>query len=274
MSIRFSNHKDIPKLRQIMKIVFGDHDLFLDHFFQYKYQNNALVFEVENEILSIAFLLDSLYQNRPITYIYGCATLPEHRGKGLMNEILSYAFKNRIEQNYSGLCLVPASDSLFHYYKSLGFQNFFYRKRIHYSLVDFSTVPGTDLSIKPLSPEQYWELRNQEFFIPNALNWDLKHYKLIENEYILEQGGFFGITENQVILGIGFFYKHHFKTTILELLTGIDPKKIAKLFFNSFETNELEIYTPGNEDCYGMIKWTDNKNSDSQNYGYISFALD
>lgn len=274
MSIRFSNHKDIPKLRQIMKIVFGDNDLFLDRFFQYKYQNNALVFEVEDEIQSIAFLLDSLYQNRPITYVYGCATLPQYRGKGIMNEILSFAYQNRIEQNYTGLCLVPASDSLFYYYRSQGFENHFYRNKPIFSLSDFPLVKSSDLSMSTLSPSQFMELKNHEFSISKSLHWDLKHFELVEKDYVIEKGGFFSITENQKIVGIGFFYTHHFKTYILELLTGKELKIVANLFFNSFETNQIEIYTPGKEECYGMMKWNKKGISDTQDYGYLSFALD
>ncbi|HNX21822.1 MAG TPA: GNAT family N-acetyltransferase [Bacteroidales bacterium] len=274
MPIRFSNHKDIPKLRQIMKIVFGDNDLFLDRFFQYKYKNNALVYEINNEIVSIAFLLDSLMENKPISYIYGCGTLPQYRGKGFMNEILSYAYQIRNEQNFVGLCLVPASDSLFHYYRSQGFENYFYRKKTNYLLSDFPNLKGQDLLLKPLSPNQYFELRNQEFSTPNSLQWDLKHYELVEKEYVNEKGGFFEVTENQKIVGIGFFYTHHFKTYISELLTKLTLNQIAKLFFNSLETNDIEIYTPGKEECYGMIKWNKNAHSDSQNYGYLSFALD
>jgi len=257
-----------------MKIVFGDNDLFLDHFFQYKYQNNALVCEINDEIVSIAFLLDALIENKPITYIYGCATLPQHRGKGLMNDILSFAYQNRCEQNFSGLCLVPASDSLFHFYKSLGFQNYFYRKKIIYSLSDFPNIKDSDLELHPLTPSQYFDHRNQSFSIPNSLKWDLKHYELVEKEYVVEKGGFFSITENQKIIAIGFFYTHHFKTYIPELLTGIAVNKIAKLFFNNIETNFIEIFTTGNEECYGMIKWNKNKNSNPQDFGYLSFALD
>ena len=274
MSIRFSKYSDIPKLRQIMKIVFGDNDLYLDRFFLYKYKNNALVCEIDHEIVSIAFLLDALLEEKPITYIYGCATLPQYRGKGIMNEILSFAYQNRSNQNFSALCLVPASDSLFEYYKSKGFQNYFFIKNENYFLVDFSNPKKSDLLLKPLTPIQYLDLKNHIFSVANSITWDLKHYELIEKEYITEKGGFFEVIENQKRIGIGFFYTHHFKTFIPELITKIETNKIANLFFNTFETIEIEISTPGVEDCYGMIKWIKNKNFDAKNIGYLSFALD
>lgn len=274
MSIRFSNYTDIPKLRQIMKIVFGDNDLYLDHFFHFKYKNNALIYQLNEEIVGIAFLLDTLMNNKPISYVYGCATLPEYRGKGIMNEILSFAYQNKCAQKFSALCLVPASDYLFQYYRKLGFQNYFYHRQTTYSLSDLSNLKGSGLSLRPLSPSQYFTLKNQDFYLNNSLIWDVKHYELVEKEYIVEKGGFFEVIEEQKCTGIGFFYTRHFKTVIPELLTKIETFKIAKLFFNSFETNEIEISTPEKVDCYGMIKWNENQKPELHIDGYLSFALD
>lgn len=274
MSIRFSNYSDIPKLRQIMKIVFGDNDLYLDHFFHYKYKNNALIYELNEEIAGIAFILDTIMNNEPISYVYGCATLPEYRGKGIMTEILSFAYQNKCAQNFSALCLVPASDHLFKYYRKLGFRDYFYHKKTSYSLSDFSSLKVSGFSLRPLSPSQYFTLKNQDFYLNNSLIWDVKHYELVEKEYIVEKGGFFEIIENQKRIGIGFFYTHHFKTHIPELLTKIETYKVANLFFNTFETNEIEIITPEKMDCYGMIKWNENLNPNFQSTGFLSFALD
>lgn len=274
MSIRFSNHTDIPKLRHIMQVVFGDHDLFLDRFFHYKFNNNALIYEIDHKIVSVAFLLPALLDQKPITYIYGCATLPEFRGTGIMKKLLEEAYRTICNQNHIGLCLVPASKPLFQYYYGLGFQDYFFHSQSNYQLTDTLSQKSTDHYISPIHPEEYTELRNSQFSFLSQLQWDYNHFKFVQEEYISEKGGFFTINHQKTIEGIGFFYTHNFKTYIPELLTDLSHLMVAQLFFNYLESNYIEFTTPGKDTCFGLIRWNENIPSESLGVGYLAFALE
>jgi ribosomal protein S18 acetylase RimI-like enzyme len=273
VTIRFSNHNDIPQIRNLMKIVFGDSDLYLDLFFKYKYNNNALVLEYKEEIVSAAFLLPAQYNGKTILYIYGCATLPQYRGVGFMKEILNFAFQHTIQQQYIGLCLVPASEKLFHYYEKLGFENHFYHKKNIFKWSEFNSTKDSDLVIETINYEHYFEIRNSFLKSKNGILWDSNHLKLVEKEYVQQKGGFFTIQNGAEITGFGFFYTSNFKTFIPELITTQNMDEIATMFFNYLETNYIEILTPENELCNGMIKWNPAFEQKPKS-GYLAFSLE
>lgn len=274
MSIRFANHTDIPKLRHIMKVVFGDLDSFLDRFFNYKFKNNALVYEVDQSIVSVAFLLPAFLNFKSLTYIFGCATLPNYRGKGIMTALLDEAFQIVCQQNQLGLSLVPASEALSQYYKTLGFQNQFYHNISHFHLTDLLPHKSPLFSLQTLTPAQYADLRDSSFSVPSHLVWDVTHFQLVQEEYVIEKGNFFAIKNDEELLGIGFFYTHHFQTFIPELLTGLNPVVVAQLFFQYIETNSITIYTPGDEHCYGLMKWNPKCLDLKPQSAYLAFALE
>jgi predicted N-acetyltransferase YhbS len=271
--IRFSNRSDIPQIRNLMKIVFGDSDLYLDLFLKYKYKDNCALIEENGTIISAAFLLQATFHDVPILYVYACATHPKFRGKGLMNEILHFAHQISITQNLAGICLVPASVSLFTYYHKLGFENHFYNKKYVFDLSDFKILKSNTCRLSFISSEQYLMLRTKEFKIYNALEWDKNHYDLVEKEYVKQKGGYFKIQNTNTDIGIGFLYTSHFKCFVTELITKQNMHETANCIFNTLEINTIEIITPEKETCNGMIKWNPDFEQ-KQNSGYLAFSLE
>lgn len=84
------------------------------------------IIENNGEILSSAFLIPCEIGKYKGFYVYCALTHSEHRGKGLMAKVLSYADEIRQKSDCDFLLLVPAEKSLFDYYGKFGFVPFGY----------------------------------------------------------------------------------------------------------------------------------------------------
>lgn len=84
------------------------------------------IIENNGEILSSAFLIPCEIGKYKGYYVYCALTHSEHRGKGLMAKVLSYADEIRQKSDFDFLLLVPAEKSLFDYYGKFGFVPFGY----------------------------------------------------------------------------------------------------------------------------------------------------
>jgi GNAT superfamily N-acetyltransferase len=71
-------------------------------------------------------------------YVFGVATLPEYRGRGISRGLMSELHTVLSDSGAALACLVPASPSLFEFYARQGFESFFSRKQIS---VEESLVP-------------------------------------------------------------------------------------------------------------------------------------
>ena len=274
MKIRFSTPYDIPKIRHIMSAVFGDSSFYLDLLFKIKYDNNVVVCEIEGEVVASAFLLPSLMEQQPCTYVYGCATLPPFRGKGIMKQILDYSYQHVCSQNQCGLFLVPATEDLALYYKRLGYDPFFYHSEFHFELFDFKVSLEKKYTLEKMDFLEYFEFRSHFLTGQHAILWDSAHFELVEKEYARTKGGFFKILEKQNVVGIGFYYMMNFKTIISEFLGKITSLELANIFFNKIETNEIDVITVGDQSCFGMAKWNQGNLDFVGRNGYFAFALD
>lgn len=84
------------------------------------------IIENNGEILSSAFLIPCEIGKYKGFYVYCALTHSEHRGKGLMAKVLSYADEIRQKSDFDFLLLVPAEKSLFDYYGKFGYVSFGY----------------------------------------------------------------------------------------------------------------------------------------------------
>ncbi len=84
------------------------------------------IIENNGDILSSAFLIPCAIGKYKGFYVYCALTHKEHRSKGLMAKVLSYADEIRQKSGFDFLLLVPAEKSLFDYYGKFGYVPFGY----------------------------------------------------------------------------------------------------------------------------------------------------
>ena len=144
---------DEAVLRYIWKEVFNDTDEFIESFFGRRYTaDSALVYKAEGQIVSMIFLPRYDFKvgdaKHGLGYICGAATLPEHRQKGLMGLLLEASLEVMRARGDSFSALIPASDSLYEYYRRFGYRELFFRKR--YTLERSDINAGGSFSLQPM----------------------------------------------------------------------------------------------------------------------------
>jgi len=102
-TLRLAEERDIPALRALWKLVFGDTDEVLDAFFELLFPDcRTAVMEADGCIAAAAYAV--ALEN--IRYIYAVATHPDYRGQGFGEAVTLAA------ANGEPACLYPASDGL------------------------------------------------------------------------------------------------------------------------------------------------------------------
>ncbi len=130
--MRTSRPEDIPRLRELWRLAFGDPEAYMDAFFQCWYRpERMLVLEEEGELRSMLAWFDTWLDvpdgNRwKAGYLYAVATHPDRRGQGLSGALQKYAAAYlRGEQGCQAMTTVPANPSLHRFFAANGFRECF-----------------------------------------------------------------------------------------------------------------------------------------------------
>ena len=185
--IRFADEKDIPQLKEIWHISFGDSKEYIDMFMGKQFKNTkTVVYEEDSEILSMFFLFRCDFSIRkkthPAFYLYAAATLPQYRGKGIMGKMLELSKSYAVENGFDFIILSPAERSLYDYYGRFGFKECFKSLKITLSLKNEEKYP-------PIFSENYFEemlaLRNAAVKKADGVLWgeEFFRYAVYENGY-------------------------------------------------------------------------------------------
>lgn len=185
--IRFADEKDIPGLREIWHISFGDSKEYIDMFMEHQFKNAlTVVYEEDSKILSMFFLFRCDFsirgKNHPSFYLYAAATLPQHRGKGIMGKMLEFSKSYAAERNFDFIILSPAEKSLYDYYSRFRFKACFKSKKITLALKSEDEYRA-DFSENDF--EKMLTLRNTAVKRSDGVLWDEEffRYAVYENDY-------------------------------------------------------------------------------------------
>ena len=147
-----SSGRYVPQLMEIWKSVFGDSDEYIRLFFERMYSHAESLLHVEGEkVLSMLFfprcsirVLGRVYR---AGYVCGAATLPEARGKGLMDGLLKTSFHLMLERGDSFSVLIPGDDNLYGFYSKYDYRALFKRGVATYSANAFRAAGRGRLSL-------------------------------------------------------------------------------------------------------------------------------
>lgn len=128
--IQFADEKRRSQVREMWKSVFGDPDNYIDLYFHHKYrhQDTLLYMEGDKAVASLQMLL---YQftfcgtEIPVIYLSGVATLPAHRKKGYVRQLLTRSFEEAFQRDVPLMLLVPQEEWLLKFYDKYGFAQTF-----------------------------------------------------------------------------------------------------------------------------------------------------
>jgi len=128
--IRPSLPSDEAGLKALWQVAFGDSPEAIEAFFSALYTPGmAIVWEEDSRIASAMYLLDAGLT--PLTdgtklhtsYAYALGTLPAYRGQGLGSAVTRAVIARSVELGFDCNVVCPAEESLFPYYRGLGYDH-------------------------------------------------------------------------------------------------------------------------------------------------------
>lgn len=186
--IRLSDITDKNGIINLWQEAFGDSAEAVELFLKHKYvPENTVICEENSKIASMLFLLDGKLNIKAekynAYYLYAAATLKEFRGRGIMAEMLDFSKKLAAERNIDFICLKPAEDSLYGYYKRFGYKEIFSTKT-----VKINSVIKFDSDIKESKYDTDKAIiRNRAFENTDFFEWDKDSI-----EYAIQQYKYYG----------------------------------------------------------------------------------
>ena len=130
MTIRYAHVSDLPAIKHAWNTCFPEDTAFGGWFFKnvWKAENTLLCFE-ENTLAAMLQMLphelSSCGKRYKATYIYGAATMPEFRRRGLMGTLLNASFSEDAKKEIPLSVLIPQEKGLFDYYKKFSYEPVF-----------------------------------------------------------------------------------------------------------------------------------------------------
>lgn len=117
---------DLPALAALWQTVFGDSAVFAQTALnQFAGQDNVFVAEEGSVPVCMLSAVPVTCKGRRGAYLYGLATQPEYRRRGLAAGLIDYAAHQLQLRGVSFLTLIPEQPELFDYYGAQGFQKAF-----------------------------------------------------------------------------------------------------------------------------------------------------
>ena len=122
MNIDYPSEYQIPQLRSLWKAAFGDEDDFLDAVYSIAYSpDRCRCLTLEGRTAAALYWFETTCQGARLAYIYGVATDPEYRGRGLCRMLMEDAREILRCQGFGGIILYPASEKLSRMYAKMGY---------------------------------------------------------------------------------------------------------------------------------------------------------
>lgn len=251
--IRLADKRDIPSLKEIWRISFGDGEEYINMFMDERFEKaETVVCEEDGEVVSMLFLFRCSFSLSrklyPSFYLYAAATLPEYRGRGIMGNMLTYSKEYAAKKGLDFIILSPAEKGLYDYYGRFGFVKCFSSLR---TVVKANVSHKLSAEFTPFSVRENLSLRNGEVGKTDGVVWDedFFRYALGENEFTEGKNR---CTENCY----GLYYKDKDRILFKELIAG-DLKgacDFAGAVCGAEGCREAELMVPVNLDSAEKLK--------------------
>jgi len=196
MFITTAKKDDIEKIKQLWIQIFGDSVQFADFAANLCTPDGIYLVKENDEIAAMVVAGVELFAyNKKGFYIYGLATVPQYRGKGYAKQLVECVCQQKFNEGYTFCVTQPAEESLFEFYKNLGFDTTTYLrkgtveiKRNLWATADFDTATAS----------RFKDMRSR-FSEDEVVHFSPKGYEKFA-EYIYSEGGSTAETKNAYCL--------------------------------------------------------------------------
>lgn len=275
MTLRPSTPDDIPRLRELWVLAFGDGGDYLDNFFTNYYQpSRVLVLEQEGVINAMtAWYPSTFYTQNPqigdlrCGYLYAVATHPDCRGQGLASKLLAFCDEYLKEEGYHGVTTVPARPDLHIFFGQNGFHECFYQGEQEILSTELPTPVG-NLALAPVTPENYIQLRKNFLRDIPHVDLDLDGFVYQAGASKLSGGGLYSLGDQALLCLEGGEAGDCY---VKELL---GDEVALSLLHTVFPAQRYFVRRPQGDWQFGMLKWLCEIPWDWENQAYLGFAFD
>lgn len=144
----------IPSMKALWSEAFGESEEDVDHFFNTAFSPERSRVAYENgEVLAALYVLDFSYKGKKSAYIYAVATAEKYRGRGICRTLIEDTHEYLRERGYEFTVLKPGDESLFEFYRKLGYKDCGWVSELS---VEASDVP---FEVKSIDKDEYARLR-------------------------------------------------------------------------------------------------------------------
>lgn len=128
---------DEQKIIKLWHNVFGDEEKYVAYFLNECKNKICLGYFIDDELVSMLFLVDCDYVHYSGKYVYAVATDQNFRKQGYASLLVNEAKKYMNDF----LWLIPADENLFNYYSKLGFETKLYSNSNYKNKMIFNESP-------------------------------------------------------------------------------------------------------------------------------------
>ena len=177
VTLRYAKVNDIPTLKNLWQICFGDRMRYIDVFFERMFKaENTIISEVDSKIAGVVYLLERTLRGERFLYGYAIGVFPEYRGNNICEKMLAFV-KEKAERERCIFGLHPANEKLAEFYKRIGLNEMYYLKEVDASNINSEKV----FELQDVTADEFCKMRKEAF--NNCVEWDEGAMR-----YILENG--------------------------------------------------------------------------------------
>ena len=281
--LRISQTTDIPRLRELWTLAFGDGGAYLDNFFQVYYRpERMVVLEEEGRLLAMTAWFDTALSlpdgsSHRAAYLYAVATHPQARSRGLAGKLLAWADDYFRELGIPAVTTVPAEPSLHRFFGRNGFRECFVHREERYT----GPTDGrpASFSLEPVPPAIYASFRE-------SLLAGTAHIVLPEEAVAYQAGacalapggGLYAADTGRGGALVCAEGMEDGRLLIKELLGCREAVEALLPHLNTLLPGWCGVYrTPGSGTAFGMLKWLEparEKAWDWDSTAYLGLAFD
>lgn len=259
--IEIASYEMIPRLKEIWKKCFHDEDWYIDFYFKERFSKvETLVYTIDDNPVAMATLIpgEICYQQTKINirYVYAVATDPIWQGKGLASELIQY-INTRVDKEYQGTILVPASKGLFEYYTKLGYQIACNKKVVHLSMEDQfmrkNSEERIDVNFSELSAIELYHMREERYAEIGYVKWDINGLDYVMSEWQLCKGKVVKVETLNETGSLFYFYDDNHKILYIKETT-LSHKALRQALLKLAESiviTRIELIEPVDSKMHG-----------------------
>lgn len=267
---------DIPAMKELWKLAFGDTDPYINNFFSNYYrESRVLILEKDGKLLSMAAWFPCTMDAARLAYIYALATHPDENGRGYGSQLLTYCneyLKN--EQHFMGVTTVPATQSLHTFFAKNGYFDYFTHTEEKFIDVPVLAKPRGVFTRLPASI--YHKMRHEFLKTTHHVVMDLSAIAHQDNICLLTNGGLYR-------------YDYDERICILVIEQGVKGVYLVKEILGFHKTqaaaladlptlvgcNNFVVRRPQGDTAFGMLQWfNESPRFDRTDTAYLGLAFD